>query len=204
MIRKIKFQFIIVLFIILINNIILFAKEENYKIIKLVNEQVITNYDLQQRIRLYAVLNNTIINSETIDKVAENILSTMVDELLQLEKIIEYKIFITDEDINSFIKRAYLSEEKNIEDFSTALKDNNLDIKILKKTVKISLGWNELSGRLFYRTSKISKIDLEKTLESDPSLSIEQAETILLQKQIGLRAKKLLRDIRTEANIENR
>tara|TARA_B110000858_G_scaffold50015_1_gene57837 strand:- start:268 stop:882 length:615 start_codon:yes stop_codon:yes gene_type:complete len=204
MIRKIKFQFIIVLFIILINNIILFAKEENYKIIKLVNEQVITNYDLQQRIRLYAVLNNTIINSEAIDKVAENILSTMVDELLQLEKIIEYKIFITDEDINSFIKRAYLSEEKNIEDFSTALKDNNLDIKILKKTVKISLGWNELSGRLFYRTSKISKIDLEKTLESDPSLSIEQAETILLQKQIGLRAKKLLRDIRTEANIENR
>ena len=204
MIRKIKFQFIIVLFIIFINNIILFAKEENYKIIKLVNEQVITNYDLQQRIRLYAVLNNTIINSETIDKVAENILSTMVDELLQLEKIIEYKIFITDEDINSFIKRAYLSEEKNIEDFSTALKDNNLDIKILKKTVKISLGWNELSGRLFYRTSKISKIDLEKTLESDPSLSIEQAETILLQKQIGLRAKKLLRDIRTEANIENR
>ena len=128
----------------------------------------------------------------------------MVDEMLQLEKIVEYKISITDDDVNSFIKKAYLGENKDIDDFSLALKDNNLDINILRKTIKITLGWNELAGRLFYRTSKISQVDLEKTLQSDPSLSREQAEMTLLQKQIGLRAKKLLRDIRTEANIENR
>ena len=41
-------------------------------------------------------------------------------------------------------------------------------------------------------------------MDSDPSLSKEQVENNLLQKQIGLRAQKLLRDIRTEATIENR
>ena len=41
-------------------------------------------------------------------------------------------------------------------------------------------------------------------MDKNSSLSIEQAENSLLQRQIGLRAQKLLRDIRAEATIENR
>ena len=74
----------------------------------------------------------------------------------------------------------------------------------MRKSIEIKLGWNDLAGRLFYRTSEINAVDLKDTMDSDPSLSKEQAENNLLQKQIGLRAQKLLRDIRTEATIENR
>jgi hypothetical protein len=41
-------------------------------------------------------------------------------------------------------------------------------------------------------------------MQNDASLSKEQAKNILLQKQIELRAKKLLRDLKAEANIETR
>ena len=202
MIKQLRFLTTLIVFILPGIFSELYAVEKNYKIIKLVNEQVITNYDLEQRIVLYSTLNQTDIDD--INSLADKILHLMVDELLQLEQIIKYDISVSDIEINEYISRAYLNADIDTDDFNLIFKKNNLDINILRKSIKIQLGWNDLAGRLFYRTSEINAVDLEKTMDSDPSLSKEQAENNLLQKQIGLRAQKLLRDIRTEATIENR
>ena len=196
---------LLVILIVLISSGVfseLYAEEKNYKIIKLVNEQVITNYDLEQRVVLYSMLNQ--VNTDDINELAGKILYLMVDELLQLEQIKKYNISVSDIEIDEYIDRAYLNADNNIDNFNLIFKKNNLDINILRKSIEIKLGWNDLAGRLFYRTAEINAVDLKDTMDSDPSLSKEQAENNLLQKQIGLRAQKLLRDIRTEATIENR
>ena len=202
--QKILLQIIISISLLLSSYSTLNAEEKNYKIIKLVNNNVITNYDLEQRLKLYSALNNVNINEENFDKLANEMLSLMVDEKLQLEQINSYGISVNKSEINDYIERAYLSDSNNLNEFIGALNNNNIDIAILKKSIEVMIGWNKLTGRLYYRTSEINKIDLENLMNEDPSLSKEQAEDILLQKQIGLRAKKLLRDIRIEANIENR
>ena len=204
MMQKILLQIIISVSLLLSSYSILNAEEKNYKIIKLVNNNVITNFDLEQRLKLYSTLNNVDINRENIDKLAVEMLSLMVDEILQLEQINSYEISVNESEINDYIERAYLSESNSLNEFIDALNDNNIDIAILKKSIEVMIGWNKLTSRLYYRTSEINKVDLENLMNEDLSLSKEQAEDILLQKQIGLRAKKLLRDIRIEANIENR
>ena len=201
-----KIRFNIILIILLLTNCIsvLNAEEKNYKIIKLVNDQIITNYDLEQRLKLFSVLNSIAIDQENIDEYGRQMLSLMVDEKLQLEQIISYKIFIKDSEVNDYIDRAYLNKDKDMEGLLIDLKNKNVDIKILKETIKIRLGWYNLSNRLYLRDSEINKIELESTMSQNPSLSEVQAKNIILQKQIDLRAKKFLRDIRVEANIENR
>ena len=202
MIKQLRLLTILIVFIFSGMFSELFAEEKNYKIIKLVNQQVITNYDLEQRIVLYTMLNQ--VNTDDINDLAGKILYLMVDELLQLEQIKKYDISVSGIEIDEYIARAYLNADIDINDFNLIFKKNNLDINILRKSIEIQLGWNDLAGRLFYRTSEINAVDLKNTMDSDPSLSKEQAENNLLQKQIGLRAQKLLRDIRTEATIENR
>jgi hypothetical protein len=202
--QKILLQIIISISLLLNSYSTLNAEEKNYKIIKLVNNNVITNYDLEQRLKLYSTLNNVNINKENIDKLADEMLSLMVDEKLQLDQLKSYEISVNESEINDYIERAYLNESNSLNEFIDALNNNNIDIAILKKSIEVMIGWNKLTGRLYYRTSEINKVDLENLMNEDPSLSKEQAEDILLQKQIGLRAKKLLRDIRIEANIENR
>ena len=199
-----QFRLLVILIVLISSGVFseLYAEEKNYKIIKLVNEQVITNYDLEQRIVLYSMLNQ--VNTDDINELAGKILYLMVDELLQLEQIKKYDISVSGIEIDEYIARAYLNADIDINDFNLIFKKNNLDINILRKSIEIKLGWNDLAGRLFYRTSEINAVDLKDTMDSDPSLSKEQAENNLLQKQIGLRAQKLLRDIRTEATIENR
>ena len=56
--QKILLQIIISISLLLNSYSILNAEEKNYKIIKLVNNNVITNYDLEQRLKLYSTLNN--------------------------------------------------------------------------------------------------------------------------------------------------
>ena len=202
MIKQLRLLTILIVFIFSGMFSELFAEEKNYKIIKLVNQQVITNYDLEQRIVLYTMLNQ--VNTDDINDLAGKILYLMVDELLQLEQIKKYDISVSGIEIDEYIARAYLNADIDINDFNLIFKKNNLDINILRKSIEIQLGWNDLAGRLFYRTSEINAVDLKNTMDSDPSLSTKQAENNLLQKQIGLRAQKLLRDVRTEATIENR
>ena len=190
--------------ILFFNHSVLFADEKNYKIIKLVNDQVITNYDLEQRIKLHATLNNLNLNDGNIDKLANDLLLLMVEEKLQIEQMDKYKISISENKINDYIQRAYIGKENDVDDLIELLNRNNIDIKILKNLVQVRLGWNELAGRLYYRTSEINEDDLVSAMQNDSSLSEEQAKNILLQKQIELRAKKLLRDLKAEANIETR
>ena len=202
--KKIKFN--IILSILLFTNFlsILSAEEKNYKIIKLVNDQVITNYDLEQRLKLFSVLNDITVNQENIEEYAEQMLYLMVNEKLQLEQINSYKIFINESEIDDYINRYYLNEDNDMSNLLITLKNKNIDIRILKETIKIRLGWYNLSSRLYYKDSEINKIELESTMKQNPSLSEEQAKNSILQKQIDLRAKRFLRDIRNEANIENR
>jgi len=201
-----KFRLIIIsgILILFFNHSVLFANEKNFKIIKLVNDQVITNYDLEQRIKLYATLNNFDLKNGNIDKLANELLLLMIDEKLQLEQMEEYEISISETEIDDYIQRAYLGTENDINDLIKILNNNNIDIEILKNVVQIMLGWNKLAGRLFYRTSEINEDDLVSAMQNDSSLSEEQAKNTLLQKQIELRAKKLLRDLKAEANIETR
>jgi peptidyl-prolyl cis-trans isomerase SurA len=202
----IKFKLISMFGIIalFLNYSVLFADEKNYKIIKLVDDQVITNYDLEQRIKLYVTLNKVNLDDGNIDKLASDLLLLMVDEKLQLKQMDVYKISISETQIDDYIQRAYLGTENNINDLIKLLSSNNIDIMILRNVVKVRLGWNELAGRLYYRTSEINEDDLVNAMQNDASLSEEQAKNILLQKQIELRAKKLLRDLKAEANIETR
>jgi len=203
---RFRFRFDIILSIIFLLsiNFTTIAEEKNYKIIKLVNDQVITNYDLEQRLKLFSVLNNADINKENIDQLGEQMLVLMIDEKLQNEQIEFYEISVNESEINDYINRAFLNEEEDINKLIASLKSNNININILKESIKITLGWNKLANRLYYRSSKINPLELENAMKQDASLSKQEAENMLLQKQILLRAKKLLRDIKTEANIENR
>ena len=129
---NIKFKLIIIF--ILIINFITFsnANEQSYKILKLVNDKVITNYDLEQRLQLFVLLNKQPINKDNIKQYADEMLNLMIDEKLQLEQIKKYKIQIQSSEIDDYIARAFLTSEQNINDFEYSLISNNIEIDILR------------------------------------------------------------------------
>tara|TARA_B110000008_G_scaffold236287_1_gene241524 strand:+ start:83 stop:688 length:606 start_codon:yes stop_codon:yes gene_type:complete len=200
---KTLFKIITIGTLLLIGNLAISTTDEkNFKIIKLVNDQVITNFDLEQRIKLLATLNKININSENIDQYARELISLMVDEKLQHEQMKKYNISITQKEVDEYIKKAYSNNDTN--QIISLLNQNNINVNILYESIRIKIGWNELTGRLYYRTAKVDPVDLEDAMQQNPTLSEKMVNNILIQRQIELRASKLLRDLKSEANIENR
>ena len=78
----------------------------------------------------------------------------MIEEKLQYEQMESYEISVNESEINNYIDRAFLSEEMGINKLTASLKNNNINIKILKKTIEIALGWNKLANR-HYQVLKI-------------------------------------------------
>jgi peptidyl-prolyl cis-trans isomerase SurA len=197
------FKIITIGTLLLIGNLAISTTDEkNFKIIKLVNDQVITNFDLEQRIKLLATLNKININSENIDQYAKELISLMVNEKLQYEQMKKYNISITQKEVDEYIKKAYSNNDTN--QIISLLNQNNINVNILYESIRIKIGWNELTGRLYYRTAKVDPVDLEDAMQQNPTLSEKMVNNILIQRQIELRASKLLRDLKSEANIENR
>ena len=197
------FKIITIGTLLLIGNLAISTTDEkNFKIIKLVNDEVITNFDLEQRIKILTILNKVNINNENIDKYARKLISLMIDEKLQYEQMKKYNISITQKEVDEYIKKAYSNNDTS--QIVSILNQNNINVDILYESIRIKIGWNELTGRLYYRTAKVDPVDLEDAMQQNPTLSEKMVNNILIQRQIELRASKLLRDLKSEANIENR
>ena len=72
----------------------------------------------------------------------------------------------------------------------------------LKNYLMGELAWNKLVNGLFFRLTSISDLEVDELISKNPSLSIEQAENLVIQRQLDLQSSKLLRDIMNEATIE--
>ena len=196
---KLTFVFILVINFIVLSK----AAEQNYKILKLVNDNVITNYDLEQRLQLFSFLNNVTLNEDNMKLYADEMLKLMIDEKLQREQIKKYKVQLQSSEIDDYIIEAFLDSGQNINDLKNSLESNNIDMDVLRESLEIQLGWNKLVGKLFYRTSEINKTDLDQAKKKYPTLSEENIKSSLLQNQISLRAEKFLRELRIAVCLSN-
>ena len=93
----IKFTIIIIIFF---QNVLLSANEN--KIAILVNDSVITNYDIEQRLMIFAIINQVQITSENSGIITNKIVDELIDGALKNEKINEYNINVSSENINNF------------------------------------------------------------------------------------------------------
>ena len=63
------------------------------------------------------------------------------------------------------------------------------------------VGWQKLIGNLYYRLTA-SETEISDIMAKNPNLNKEQAENVVIQRQLDLKSSKLLRDMLNEATIE--
>ena len=90
---------ILILILTLLLQKSIFAESE-HKIAILVNEEMITTYEIVQRMKINAILQGINLNSENSQVLANSVAEELIQEKLKEEKINEYDILISDEDYN--------------------------------------------------------------------------------------------------------
>ena len=173
-----------------------------HKIAVLVNEDVITSYDIIQRLKLIAIIQGININAQNTQLMVNNVVDELIREKVKLSKINEYQIEIKNEEYKEFEINFFTRNKFNQDEILNLLKENNINYQEFKNYLMGEMAWNKLVNGLFFRLTSISDIEVDELISKNPSLSVEQAENLVIQRQLDLQSSKLLRDIMNEATIE--
>ena len=96
----------LIIFTFVISNA--FSKETNINRIEvIVNDDIITNYDVIQRIKINAIIKGIDINSDNIQIFANTVIEELINEKLKLEKTSEYEITISLKEFEDHEKRFF-------------------------------------------------------------------------------------------------
>ncbi|WP_121063576.1 peptidylprolyl isomerase [Chachezhania antarctica] len=123
----------------------------------IVNDDVITNYEIQQRSRLLALLRAP----GSSEKEARE---SLLEDRLRQQAMRQYGLTLAEADvtqgIDDFAQRANLSGEELL----NALEENGVARETMRDYVTVNLGWTELVRGLFLETARPSMAEIDRAL----------------------------------------
>tara|TARA_Y100000994_G_scaffold242685_1_gene239919 strand:- start:277 stop:1521 length:1245 start_codon:yes stop_codon:yes gene_type:complete len=133
-----------------------------------VNSNVLTTYDLSQRIRLALKALDLEDNISNRDTVRERVLELLILEKIKKSEAIKENIEHTEDELISFASMLYNFPKEQFEDFKLFInKENGIDIEVLMEQLSSELMWKKLLQKKFSSKIVISKQEIEKVLKDE-------------------------------------
>ena len=127
-----------------------------HKIAVLVNEELITSYDIVQRMKLSAILQKIDITTENNQLFINDTVDDLIHEKLKIEKINEYKIKIDESEYIEFETNFFLRSGLDKNQIIKQLSNNSIPFNELEKLLINELSWNKLINGLYFRLTSVS------------------------------------------------
>jgi peptidyl-prolyl cis-trans isomerase SurA len=118
-----------------------------------VNDIIISTYDLDQRIKLVMITSNAQ-GADAAKRLRPQVLRQLIDELLQLQEAQKAKVNLTQEDLEKNFKRIAQQNQTSTDAINKMLDDNGVARVTLQNQLKADLAWQKLiQGRLAPRVT---------------------------------------------------
>ena len=161
-----------------------FSKETNINRIEvIVNDDIITNYDVIQRIKINAIIKGIDINSDNIQIFANTVIEELINEKLKLEKTSEYEITISVQEFEDHEIRFFNNLNLNKNELKILFKDNKINFNELERFLESELKWQKLIYGLYLRVISVTDAEVSELTKSNQNITVELAKEILVQKK---------------------
>lgn len=115
----------------------------------LVNDEPISSFDINQRLRLVIALSGGVSSEEEFNQVREQVIQAMIDERLQLQEAAEYELVIPEDNLEDVFSRRAQGVGQTAEQFEQALAQIGTSKKTMVAQMNAEIAWSELvRGRL--------------------------------------------------------
>ena len=174
----------------------------DHRIAVLVNDHIITSYDVLQRMKLSAILSGIDITAENNNQLLNSVVDELIKENLKNQKINEFNVSVSEEEYLNQELRFYQNNPINKEDLIKIFELNDIKYNEFKKYLIDGISWQKLISGMYYRLTSASEIEIEEIIMKNPGISKERAKDMIVQKQLDLKSNKMIRDLFNEATIE--
>ena len=191
-----------ILIFLIFNSLTYGDDSKSNRIEVLVNEDIITKYDIIQRMKINSILNRLEISDENYRMLLNAVIDDLIVEKLKNKKLTEYSININKDELRKHENRFYTTLNFKKEELKELFSINNVDYDYLLEFIEIELRWQKLIYALFLRVTSITEQEVNDFISKNPNINKEIANEILIQKQLDIKSTKLVKDLRDEATIE--
>lgn len=139
-----KVKFILFLFLLLIISF-KSSTAENFYIVYKVNNEIITNSDIEKEYRYLVSLNNQLKNLEKQKIIELSKESALREKIKKIELIKYFDLKTINIDIDNYLENFYRNLNiKNKKEFEEYLQSNNISLNYVRKKIEIEILWNQL------------------------------------------------------------
>ena len=201
--NKIKFIYILIILSLITLNTKLFSDESVYIVYK-VNNQIITNKDVEKEQQYLISLNNRLIELDEARMLEVSKESALREKIkkIELEKYFNFETLELNVDIylENFYKTLNLNNKNEFEQY---LKENNISLNYIKNKIQIEVLWNQLIYDQYISQINIDKNELKKKLQetyNNLDQKVYSLSEILFENEISTDFDKRLKDITQSLN----
>ena len=196
--NKIKFIYILIILSLITLNTKLFSDESVYIVYK-VNNQIITNKDVEKEQQYLISLNNRLKELDEARMLEVSKESALREKIkkIELEKYFNFETLELNVDIylENFYKTLNLNNKNEFEQY---LKENNISLNYIKNKIQIEVLWNQLIYDQYISQINIDKNELKKKLQetyNNLDQKVYSLSEILFENEISTDFDKRLKDI---------
>ena len=159
MTKKILFFFLIS---ILLNFQNIFAKVENNIVLKVENE-IITNFEIKNKIIATLILANQEINQSNINKLKKQALDYLVKQKLKKIELSKYNLKVDQKKITSYLNSISLN---NINSLKEKFSNSGIDFQLFYEELEIDFLWQKYIYQVYSKKIEIDEKNINQELEN--------------------------------------
>jgi peptidyl-prolyl cis-trans isomerase SurA len=113
----------------------------------IVNGEVITQTDIDQRLALLAIANNAPIPADQVERLRQQVLSNLIDETLQIQAARAEEIEISDSDVDKTVERVAGNVKQTPDQMAEYLKSRGSSIRSIRRQITGEIAWRRLQSK---------------------------------------------------------
>ena len=138
--------------------------QASHGIAAVVNDDIVTTYDLQQRARFMMATTGVEPDEATQRRILQQAMRNLIDEKLQLQEAKKYDQTISDESVARGVQNLISRNGIDINDFAQRLASAGINIATLQDQVRSEIAWQRIIGGLYGSRIRISDAQIDETV----------------------------------------
>ncbi|WP_045444299.1 peptidylprolyl isomerase [Tepidicaulis marinus] len=114
-----------------------------------VNDRVVSRYDVEQRMKLVLSTSSLPATPENIERVRSQVLRGLIDEKLQVAEARRLELEVSEEEVDEALERVASRSNRSKEEITEFLKANDIDIETLRSQIYADIAWNKVISNRF-------------------------------------------------------
>ncbi len=136
------------------------------KILVNIGNQIITSYELKNRVKTILVLNNKELNQENVNKTKNEALNFLINSKLKKEQVSKYKVKANNDAVLNHLNNIASNYNTDKSGLKIIFENNDLSYELFLDEIKIEFAWQQLIFNFHQDKIKLNEQEIEKELNA--------------------------------------